>query len=115
MLQTLLYLIKQKSDAENAGNALWSRAMQQSKLPDMLIPSSQMIPALNSMFDVATTIEVTLYARVPELIVYILFILAMATSFIAGFITSSVIRRKDWIIITMFAVLSWMLIYLHLT
>jgi hypothetical protein len=68
MLQTLLYLIKQKSDAENAGNALWSRAMQQSKLPDMLIPSSQMIPALNSMFDVATTIEVTLYARVPELI-----------------------------------------------
>lgn len=104
---------KAKKDAENAGNALWSRAMQQSKLPNMLIPSSQMIPALNSMFDIATTIEVTLYARVPDLIVYMLFILALVTSFIAGF-ASPAIRRKDWIIITMFALLSSMITYVTL-
>lgn len=105
---------KSKRDAENAANVLWLRAMQQSKLPGMLIPSSQMIPALNSMFDIATTIEVTLYARVPDLIVYMLFILALATSFIGGFTTNAGIRRKDWIIITMFALLSSMVIYVTL-
>jgi len=105
---------KAKRDAENAGNALWSRAIQQSKLSNMLIPSNQMIPALNSMFDIATTIEMTLYARVPDLIVYMLFMLALVTSFIAGFTTSSGMRRKDWIIITMFALLSSMVIYVTL-
>jgi hypothetical protein len=104
---------KAKKDAENAGNALWSRAIQQSKLPDMLIPSSQMVPALNTMFDISTTVEMTLYARVPDPIVYMLFILALVTSFIGGF-TSPGIRPRDWIIITMFALLSSMITYVTL-
>ena len=87
---TLFY--KAKDDAAKAAEALWSRAMQQSKLPNMLIPSNSMIPALNAMFDIATTREVILKARVPDIIVYMLFILALASSFIAGF-TSSAIRH----------------------
>jgi len=42
-----------------------------------------------------------------------LFILALVTSFIGGF-TSPGIRPKDWIIITMFAVLSSMVTYVTL-
>jgi hypothetical protein len=105
--------MKAKSDGEKAANALWTRAMQQSKLPNMLIPSNSMIPALNAMFDIATTREVTLIARVPDVIVYMLFILALASSFIAGF-TSASIRHKDWIVITGFALLSSMIIYITL-
>jgi len=106
-------LLKSKEEAAKAGAALWARATQQSKLPNMLIPSNQMIPALNAMFDIATTREVMLKARVPDGIVYMLFILALASSFIAGF-TSYFIRRKDWIIIAGFALLSSMIIYITL-
>jgi hypothetical protein len=105
--------LKAKADAANASEALWTRAMQQSKLPNMLIPSNQMIPALNAMFDIATTREVVLKARVPDMIVWMLFILALASSFIAGF-TSSSIRCKDWIIVAGFALLSSMIIYITL-
>ena len=104
---------KAKNDAAEAATVLWSRAARQSKLPNMLIPSNQMIPALNNMFDIATTVEMTLYARVPDLIVYMLFILALVTSFIGGF-TSSGIHRKDWIIIVVFATLFSMVTYVTL-
>ncbi|HEY6977311.1 MAG TPA: hypothetical protein VH396_13535 [Chitinophagaceae bacterium] len=108
-----MVLVKSKENAAIAATALWSRAMQQSKLPNMLIPSNNMIPALNAMFDIATTREVMLKARVPDGIVYMLFILALASSFIAGF-TSSFIRKKDWIIVAGFALLSSMIIYITL-
>jgi len=104
---------KAKDDAAKAGEALWRRAMTQSKQPNMLIPSNNMIPALNAMFDIATTREVILMARVPDVIVYMLFILALASSFIAGF-TSLSIRYKDWIVVTGFALLSSMIIFITL-
>jgi len=106
-------LDKAKEDAAKAGGDLWARAMQQSKLPNMLIPSNNMVPALNAMFDIATTREVILKARVPDVIVWMLFILALASSFIAGF-TSLAIRHKDWIVVTGFALLSSMIIYITL-
>jgi len=106
-------LMKAKADAAKTAEALWARAMQQSKLPNMLIPSNQMIPALNAMFDIATTREVILIARVPDVIIWMLFILSLASSFIAGF-TSLSIRHKDWIIIAGFALLSSMIIYITL-
>lgn len=106
-------LNKAKQDAEKARTHLWQRAMQQSKQPNMLIPSNNMIPALNNMFDIATTIEITLYARVPDLIIYMLFILGLVTSFIGGF-ASRDIRKKDWIIIVAFALFSAMVTYITL-
>jgi hypothetical protein len=104
---------KARNDAAEASTALWSRATQQSKLPNMIIPSNNMIPSLNNMFDIATTTEVSLYARVPDLIVYMLFTLALVTSFVGGF-TSTGIRRKDWIIIIVFALFSSMVTYVTL-
>lgn len=102
-----------KQDAANISSSLWARAMQQSKQPNMLIPSNQMIPALNAMFDIATTSDVTLLTRVPDVIVYMLFILALASSFIGGF-TSSRISGKDWIVVIGFALLSSIIIYITL-
>ena len=106
-------LNKAKLEAEKARTNLWQRAAQQSKLPNMLIPSNNMIPALNDMFDIATTIEMTLYARVPDLVIYMLFILGLVTSFIGGY-ASKDIRKKDWIIIVAFAMFSSMVTYITL-
>lgn len=102
-----------KQNAEKARTALWSRVTQQSKVPNMLIPSNNMIPALNNMFDIATTIEMNLYARVPDLIIYMLFILGLVTSFIGGY-TSKSLKQKDWIIIIAFALFSSMVTYITL-
>ena len=101
---------KARKDAAEAGTALWSRATQEAKLHNLVIPSNNMVSALNNMFDIATTTEVSLYARVPDLIIYMLFILALVTSFVGGF-TSTGIRRKDWIIIIVFALFSSMVTY----
>jgi hypothetical protein len=106
-------LFKAKDDAAKISVTIWDRAVQQSKQPNMLIPSSLMMPALNNMIDITTTREAMLKARVPDPIVYMLFILALAASFIAGF-TSTNIRRKDWLIIAGFALLTSMIIYITL-
>jgi len=104
---------KFKEEAATAAAALWARAAQQSTLPDKLVASNQMIPALNGMFDIATKREILLLARVPDVIVYMLFILALTISFIVGFRSSS-IRRKDMFIVIGFALLSSMIIYITL-
>jgi hypothetical protein len=103
-------LQKAKEDAEKAGRRLWARAAQQSKLPNMLIPSGQMVPALNGMFDVAQSREIILRQRVPDLIIYMLFIAAFATCFIGGF-TSGHFHSKEWIIVVGFSIVTSMVVY----
>ncbi|HET6993874.1 MAG TPA: hypothetical protein VFI06_02775 [Chitinophagaceae bacterium] len=103
-------LYKAREDAEKASDRLWARAAQESKKPNMLIPSNQMLPALNNMFDSATARIIVLKSKVPDLIIYMLFICVLATCFIGGF-TSSSFRYKDWIIITGFALMSSMVVY----
>ncbi len=105
-------LYKAKEDAAKAATGLWTRAVQQSKLPNMLIPSNQMIPALNEMFDIAQTREVVLKSKVPDLIVYMLFVCVLSTCFIGGF-TSTSFQRKDWVIIMGFPLYhQWLFIQL---
>lgn len=103
-------LSKSQQDAANAANKLWARATQQSKLPNMLIPSNQMIPALNSMFDIANSRVIILKQRVPDLVIYMLFVCVLATCFIGGF-TSGHFQSKEWIIVVGFAVVTAMVVY----
>lgn len=103
-------LLKAKQDAERAGQRLWARATQRSKEPNMLIPSSQMIPALNAMFDAATSREIVLKSKVPDLILFMLFICVLATCFIGG-LTSDSFHYKEWIVIAGFALLSSLVVY----
>jgi hypothetical protein len=103
-------LYKAKEDAQRVADKLWARAAQQSKLPNMLIPSNQMIPALNSMFDIAQSREIILKSRVPDLIIYMLFICVLATCFIGGF-TSGTFHPKEWIIVAGFSIVTAMVVY----
>jgi hypothetical protein len=89
---------------------LWERATSQSKLPNMLIPSGQMIPALNAMFDIAVSRDVLLRTQVPDLILYMLFILSLVSSFLTGLISGR-LHFKDWIIVISFILFSTLIIY----
>ncbi|TMI71137.1 MAG: hypothetical protein E6H09_14350 [Bacteroidetes bacterium] len=103
-------LYKAIEDANKIGERLWTRVAQQSKQPNMLIPSNQMTPALDKMLDSATTRITVLKSKVPDLVIYMLFICVLATCFIGGF-TSSAFHYKDWIIITGFAIITSMVVY----
>lgn len=102
-----------KDAANKIAAKLWERAMFMSKQPGMLIPSNHMVPALNAMIDITTTREVNLKARIPDIVVVSLFFLAIIVTFVAGF-GSRIIRRKDWIIIFGFALLTSLIIYITL-
>ena len=104
-------LNKAREDARQVDAALWTRTIQQSRLPNMTLPVNNMISALNSMSDIATKREGLLNAGVPAPVSYMLFFLALIISFIGGFTTPE-IRRKEWIVIGGFAFLACLVIYI---
>lgn len=106
-------MLEYKKEAALITSRIWKRATDMSKQPNMLIPSNQMIPALNAMIDITTTRESTLKAHIPDIIIIALFVLALTVTFVAGF-GSSIIRRKDWIIICGFTLLTSLVIYVTL-
>jgi hypothetical protein len=99
-----------KVNAAAAAKKLWARAARQSKLPNMLIPSNNMIPALNDMFDIAQSREVVLKSKIPDLVVYMLFVCVLVACFIGGF-TSGNFTYRDRIIVAGFVVVTAMVVY----
>jgi hypothetical protein len=76
---------------------------------DNLISSNQMIPALNAMIDIVTERNAVNKAKVPELIIWILFSLCFVISFIMGY---SLRSKTDWVMINGFALITALAIYL---
>jgi len=102
--------LKYKAEMQGAQDRLWKLATDQSKLPNMLIPSNQMVPALNSMFDIAVSRDVMFKTHVPDLILYMLFTLALVSSFLTGLISGKM-NVKEWIIVLSFIFFSTLIIY----
>jgi len=90
---------------------LWKRATDLGRDKDNLHRTAQMIPALNAMFDIVTTRNAANVAKVPQLIIYLLFILCFLSAFMMGY---AVGKKPDWIVITCFALTIVMTIYLIL-
>lgn len=104
---------KAKEDGFIAGKSLWDRTVAQSKQPNLNLATSNMINALTALFDIGTKREGVLKARVPDMIVYMLFSLALAISFIGGFTTPG-LHRKEWMVVTVFVLLSAIILYITL-
>jgi uncharacterized membrane protein len=104
---------KAKEEARRLGNSLWSRTAQISTLPNMGIICANMFAALSGMFDLASKRDAMLSSGVPDLVMYLLFFLALVISFIGGF-TTPVIGTKEWVVITGFILLACIIIYITL-
>ena len=104
---------KSKKDAEQTGKILVKKIIQVSHRPDMNLTAQNMFNSLTGLFDIAVKRDSLLQAGIPEPIQYMLFFLALAISFIGGF-TTPVMNRKEWIIITGFALLAITIIYITL-
>jgi hypothetical protein len=100
-----------KETSNEAGKRLWEKVVFVSgQFPG---PSAGMQASLISMFDVGERRNALLLSGVPELVVYMLFFLALTISFIGGF-TTPVIQLKEWIVILGFLLLACSIIYITL-
>src|SRR4030095_9974836 len=99
-----------KEDAHQAAGRLWARAAYQARSTNILIPSQQMIPALNNMFDIGQTREIVLKSKIPDLILHMLFLCVLAGCFIGGF-TIGTFSSREWVIVSGFVLVTAMVVY----
>jgi hypothetical protein len=91
--------------------AIWKKVVVLSQDRDNTLRSQQMVPALNTISDVLATRDAQRNAHVPESILWMLFVLTLVGSFVMGYGTVS---RYNWIIVSGFALMTVMTIYLIL-
>ena len=83
---------------------IWNIAAAFSKNKEYsVVISSQMIPALNDMNNIATTRHERLYAHVPESIMILLFVLCVVSSFNVGYSFKG--KKTDWVILISFCLM----------
>ncbi len=83
-------------------NRIWNIAATLGRDRDNLHRTSQMIPALNAVIDVTTTRTALTLAKVPDLIIYLLFMLCFTASFMLGYSKGA---KNDWIVTGIFALM----------
>jgi hypothetical protein len=108
-----LKVIAAKELSSKYANALWKRAADLSKNPKYLSASNQMIPALNAMIDSTTIREASIQSKVPDIILLLLFVISIACGWLAGF-EIPVSKRINWITVTVFSLLTTLVIYVIL-
>jgi hypothetical protein len=92
---------------------IWQRAARLSRVPANLVATNQMIPALNQMFDITTTRDAALRARVPDSIIILLFALSVICSFFAGML-APVDKKLNWLTVIGFGILTMMVVFVIL-
>ena len=83
---------------------LWKRASRLSHNYSNTDATRQMIPALNAMFDITTTRSAAEKAKVPDSIIWLLFILACICSFYSGYL-STLKGSFDWLVEFIFCIM----------
>ncbi len=100
-------------ETKRIGDKLWHRAAVLARDPANMVASQQMIPALNAMIDVAVSREAATKAIVPEPILYLLFIMTLVTSLMAGYATT-IQKKFNYIAVAGFIVLVGAVIFIIL-
>jgi hypothetical protein len=95
--------------AEKIQARIWKIASSAVKSGAYPTASMQMIPALNQMFDIVTTRNAALLAKVPDFILILLFLLCFTSSFVMGYSGG---RSNDWVVTTCFAIMIGLTIYM---
>ena len=72
------------SQSERISSTIWQRTAKIAQNRDSLIPSNNMVPAVNRMIDLVTTRNTMRQATVPDSILWTLFLLCLVSSFIVG-------------------------------
>lgn len=90
---------------------LWARAASFAREPGYLVPSNQMIPALNDVFDIVTTRNTGIRNKVPDIIFWVLMLLCLTAAFTMGYTDD---KRADIVMNLGFAIMISLSLYLIL-
>jgi hypothetical protein len=102
---------KNREELSQTAKALWATTVYCSKRSDLSVPTAAMALNLTSLFDLGIKREAMLNAGIPNPISFLLIVLALAISFVGGF-TTPTIKRKEWLVIAVFAFLATIVLYL---
>ncbi|MGL4268967.1 MAG: hypothetical protein ACRCR6_04180 [Plesiomonas sp.] len=94
-------------------NQLWGQVMRASRQPENYLASMQMIPAMNEMFDLASSRLSYDRTHIPDVLLIVLAVQALAAAFANGY-NSSKCRHFNLFSSIGFAVLTVMVVYLIL-
>jgi len=100
-----------REEISKAAIALWTRTIGESKKPGMSGLATDMSTSLTSLFDIGIKREVLLRAGIPQPITFMLIGLALSICFVGGF-TTPTIKRKEWIVVAVFALLACAILYI---
>ena len=89
---------------------IWKRAADYARKTGSTPATLQMVPALNAMIDIVTTREAGRRAVFPRLILNILLLLTLISSFLTGYSSKSPERKK--VLIFAFALMTTLTLYL---
>ena len=105
--------IRQALDLTLQGYAtIWNRLAGYSRNPATQYPTTQMLPAMTSVISIATTREAERIAKVPPLILLVLLLLVLTSSFVIGYNPTGAKRSR--IFSLGFALMTTITIYLIL-
>lgn len=90
---------------------LWKIVATAGQDKENLVRTSNMVPALNAMIDVVSTRNAALIAKVPDLILFLLFALCFTASFLLGYGDN---KRPEWGVVTSFLIMVGLTIYMIL-
>ncbi|MGB4773391.1 MAG: hypothetical protein WBP58_18140 [Chitinophagaceae bacterium] len=96
---------------ERAQKRLWKLVSDAAQFQENVVRTNQMVPALNEMFDIASTRLALLLAKVPDLVFYLLFTLCFTGSFLIGY---SDVKHPEWGIVSSFLIMVGLSIYMIL-
>jgi len=100
-----------RKEISKTARDLWSITVQQSKTPAVSGAAGGMAASLTSLFDIGIKREALLSSGVPPPISVMLITLALAICLVGGFTTPSM-KRKEWIVIAVFAFLASTILYI---
>ncbi len=102
---------KNREELTKTATVLWTRTVEESKKPDMSGPANNMAANLTNLFDIGIKREALLSAGIPMPINLMLIGLALSICLVGGF-TTPTIKRKEWIVVTVFAFLTTAILYI---
>jgi hypothetical protein len=100
-----------REELTKTATALWKRTVKQSKIRELTVPANNMATSLTNLFDVGIKREALLSAGIPMPINIMLIVLALSISLVGGF-TTPTIKRKEWIVVCVFAFLASAILYI---
>jgi hypothetical protein len=96
--------------ADSISGQCWKRVAAFSQQPNSLVMTAQMVPALNAVIDIVSTRDASRINVVPRLIMYVLALLTLISSFLAGYGSKG--HERNLMLVFAFTVMTTLALYL---